>query len=194
MEKLRWCSIDPGSPTGVAIFDEYGKSILTGTVKYLTAEDYINRLKQMRDYHMIAFALLESYTPFIAGRKGVFRTRTSFKVNTQLQICKEIFKEHVLVNPKQWNPGSYSDRWKRAIVRSEYFIDLKNSHETDAFLMGMNIWKRVQMATGSRAFWALMALAMSDRKKYPRANDRMPWFDLLEKYHEQMAIIFNEAV
>jgi len=194
MEKLRWCSIDPGSPTGVAIFDQYGKHVITGTIKYLTAADYIDRMKKMRDFHSIAFALLESYTPFITGRKGVFRTRTSHKVSTQVQICKEIFPEHIFVNPKQWNPSSYSDKWKRAIVRSDYHIDMTNSHETDAFLMAMNIWKRVQMATGQRAFWALLALAMSDRKKYPRANDRAPWFDLLEQYHDDMEIVRNKVV
>lgn len=178
---MNWASIDPGAPSGVTIWDQNGKHILTSTVKYCNALDFCNKLQKMKDYHDIDFILIEKFTIFKTGRKNSFHTFNASKVQIQLQLWKEMFPKYVEVHTMQWNPSRWKDSWKRQIVLNDYHVKLKNSHETDSFLLGANIFRRVQLQTGKMAFSALQALAEIGNKKFPRATDRSPWNDLLNK-------------
>ena len=170
---MHFISIDPGNPTGVSVFDHDGKHITTGTVKYNGYQDYTETLKKIAENHTILFALIEDFVQFRSGRKA--RGYNNFKGATQLQLCKEIFENHVLVHTMQWNPRRYSAWMKKQLIE-DLGIKARNEHERDSALMGVNIFKKVQLATGGRAFDSLFALS-KEGKRFPRRIEPVPWIN-----------------
>jgi len=89
MNNGNFISIDPGSsdPTGVAIFDNAGRLLLTGSVRYLSAVNYAEQFGKIIKQHDIQFAMIEKYVVFPGMKR-----RNSFKVQAQVQQLSEIFE------------------------------------------------------------------------------------------------------
>jgi hypothetical protein len=129
-----FAGIDPGQKTGVAIFTSFGDLKEFGTLKYTSMVEYISRLEAMREKHHIRFAVIDDYRTF--GKRFV----RSSEVQAQIRACKEVFEQHITILSSQWNPGSLSDRMKKARSAQIYDRIFQNDHVVDAVLIGHTAW------------------------------------------------------
>ena len=99
---MNWASIDPGSPSGLTIWNESGKHVLTSTLKYVNALDFCERIKKMTNHYGIHFILLERFVIFKTGKKSMFRTYNASEVKVQIRLWKEMFPDRYIdVHPSQ---------------------------------------------------------------------------------------------
>jgi len=197
--EFKGASIDPGNPTGIAIFDREGnvekKDILT--LKYFNPEEYLEKVKLFRLHHKVAFILLERYEIFLRG-KASGRPKHGFKVETMIEIWKHVFPNHITLNVSQWHPKAktgrsrfgvkLTDPQKREMALQVYGMKLPNNDTTDAFLMAKRIWERVNYESLGRPFDALHAFAIhSNSKRFPRVGEN-PWEEYLKHFTPQLTL------
>jgi len=182
-------SIDPGSPTGAAVFDPEGRLVLASQIVYEGAIEYISRLRKAGKKHEIEFALIEQYYRFQQGY-----LKNAHKVQAQIQLLQETFPNHIMVHTGEWNPMQYRDRAKRELCQEIFKQPFLNSHIRDAALMGYKCFQKVRYETGAQAFTAMKHRAMSVRK-WPTLKD-LSWLAWWEKYQrecEQKEMRFRNA-
>ena len=138
--------IDPGTITGVAIFDLGFPNYLleTGTIKDTsTLAAYGGKLEKMKHLHAIEIACIEEYQNF--GK----RFRNAAKVQQQIRACQDAFPRRIMIKTSQWNPRHFKDRYKRMLAASAFNRVFTNAHTTDAALMGnwfstwVTTWARI---------------------------------------------------
>ena len=181
MNNGNFISIDPGSsdPTGVAIFDQTGKLLLTGSVRYFSAVNYAEQFGKIIKKHDIRFAMIENFVVF-SGMKR----HNSFKVQAQVQQLSEIFEHHIMINPAQWNGQKWKDAYKRKIALDIFGKQFNNSHETDAALMGDFIFRKAQVSLGEAVWEALNWLART-KKKWPTMKEQSLYY-LYQNYIDSL--------
>ena len=185
MNNVTFVSISPGSFTGLTIWDQYGKYINTGTIKYFKHLDYSERLFKTRQHHNIAFAVIEDHEQHTNEKMtwGV----DAHASQTQLTICKEIFDSHILISPSQWNRSGHQDYMKRQLTLQTLQLNLRNIPEIDSALIGRYVFQFANRYVGHKTFEALHQLATTTHK-WPLLSQKQPWNDLIKIYSEQLSI------
>jgi hypothetical protein len=151
-ESFSFISIDP--PDAVAIFNQDGKLLLTGKIpQYTIAEEFKGFLEKIKQQHFIQFAVIEKYVQYSRIPRP-----NAWKVQTSVQLCTEVFPQHILVQHVQWNPRKYKKQYKKEWAYQEFERMIETEHELDAALMGRKIFSSAQFQTGS-GFLALQLLA-----------------------------------
>ncbi len=162
---INLASFDPGKLTGAAIFDQYGKIITGSTIVYEGFYPYVDRLEKMKAHHNIDFAFIERYENF----RGVYR-KNAFKVQKQVGLIQEIFPNHIMVHPRQWNNQGWKPAFKKIMCCDEFGREFGSEHVNDAALMGSKIFQKAQAGLGSETFQALQYLSQTKRE-WPRNRD-----------------------
>ncbi len=185
MNNITFVSISPGSFTGLTVWDQYGKHINTGTIKYFRHLDYSERLQKTKQHHNIAFAVIEDHDRQTNGR--MTWAVNAHAVQTQLTICKEIFDSHILISPSQWNRARHQDYMKRQVALQTLRLNLRNIPEINSALIGRYVFQFANRFVGNLTFEALHQLAATTHK-WPLLSQKQPWNDLIKSYSEQLTI------
>ncbi len=164
-----WGAIDPGNPGGISIFDGIGSKVCSKNLPFKDTQQYKLLLEQIKKEYKIEFILLEDYKPFIGMKR-----KNAYKVSVQIQICKEVFSDHILILHIQWNRQGKNDTFKRQWARSMFGEQLPNPHQTDSALMGKLIFGIIDFDTNGGGFTAMKWMA-SKQLQYPTVNQLKPW-------------------
>jgi hypothetical protein len=194
---MTFLSIDPGSPSGIAVFAmiPFGQFVTVGTVKddgKIT--DYMNNLELIRIRHDVTLALIEDYVNF--GNHFV----NASKVQAHIRACKDTFPCHIMIKNSQWNPRDrrgrmQGDKVKREMANTDLHLDrvFHNDHTTDAALMGRKFIVTVQ----GYAQWARMGdqdCAMLIANQWGRMPKRGEFSALINERREEKRPVFSEMV
>jgi len=163
---MNFSTVDPGAATGIAIWSDTLTDTVylpcwtllhVGTLKYVGARDYLDRLDAIIRNYRLEFAIVERYVNF--GRRFVNAERM---ITQQTLLC-EAFRDVVLIGKMSWDPMRTKPAMQAEIIR-DYGIDAPNNeHERDAVLMGINIFRRLPCDNGVKAE-ILQAAARSSHK------------------------------
>jgi len=153
---MYFATIDPGRETGIAVWSDriaeppvsqWPRWTLdhTGTLRYMGARDYLDRLEATIRNYRLEFAVLERYVNFGRQYKDAERM-----VTQQTLIC-EAFEDVVLVGKRSWDPANTKPKMQAEII-AEYGIEApRNEHERDAVHMGLNIFRRMPWEHADKA-------------------------------------------
>lgn len=153
---MNFATIDPGRETGIAVWSDriaeppvsqWPRWTLdhTGTLRYVGARDYLDRLAAMIRNYRLEFAVIERYVNFGRQYKDAERM-----VTQQTLIC-EAFEDVVLIGKRSWDPANTKPKMQAEII-AEYGIEApRNEHERDAVHMGLNIFRRMPWEHADKA-------------------------------------------
>ncbi len=163
---MNFATVDPGAATGLAVWSDTITDgphpqcwtlLHVGTLKYVGARDYLDKIAATIRNYRLEFAVIERYVNF--GRRFVNAERM---ITQQTLLC-EAFTDVVLIGKMSWDPMRTKPAMQAEIIR-DYGIDAPNNeHERDAVLMGINIFRRLPCDNGVKAE-ILQAAARSSHK------------------------------
>jgi len=163
---MNFATVDPGAATGLAVWSDTITDgphpqcwtlLHVGTLKYVGARDYLDRLEATIRNYRLEFAVVERYVNF--GRQFVNAERM---ITQQTLLC-EAFRDVVLIGKRTWDPASTSPDMQKQII-GDYGIEAPhNEHERDAVHMGINIFRRLPCGAAEKAEH-LKAAAVGEHK------------------------------
>ncbi len=166
-----WGAVDPGNPGGISVFNSMGSKVCSKNLPFKDTQQYRLLLEQIKKEYNLEFILLEDYKPFIGMKR-----KNSYKVSIQIQVCKEVFPDHILIFHTQWNRNKCKDKFKRQWSRDLFGEQLPNSHQTDSALMGKLTFEIIDFDTNGGGFVAMKQMALK-QLPYPTVNQLKPWLE-----------------
>ena len=116
---MNFATVDPGAATGLAVWSDTITDgphppcwtlLHVGTLKYVGARDYLDRLEATIRNYRLEFAVVERYVNF--GRQFVNAERM---ITQQTLLC-EAFRDVVLIGKRTWDPASTSPDMQKQII------------------------------------------------------------------------------
>ncbi len=166
-----WGAVDPGNPGGISVFNSMGSKVCSKNLPFKDTQQYRLLLEHIEKEYKLEFILLEDYKPFIGMKR-----KNSYKVSIQIQVCKEVFPDHILIFHTQWNRNKCKDKFKRQWARDLFGEQLPNSHQTDSALMGKLTFEIIDFDTNGAGFIAMKQMAF-EQLPYPTVNQLKPWLE-----------------
>lgn len=163
---MNFATVDPGRETGLAIWqDELTDGphpvcwtlLNVGTLRYVGARDYLDRLEAIIRNYRLEFAVIERYVNF--GRQFVNAER----MVTQQTLLIEQFRDVVLIGKRTWDPGNTKPKMQTEIIRDYGISDPGNEHTRDAVHMGLEIYRRLPCDGAEKSSY-LKAAAVGEHK------------------------------
>ena len=163
---MNFATVDPGRETGLAVWSDEltdgphpvcWRLLHVGTLKYVGARDYLDKIAATIRNYGLEFAVIEKYVNF--GRRFVNAER----MIAQQTLLVEAFRDVVLIGKRSWDPANTGPMMQRWIM-DQYEINAPvNEHERDAVHMGINIFRRLPLAHAEKAAH-LKAAAVGEHK------------------------------
>lgn len=163
---MNFATVDPGRETGLAVWSDALTDgphpvcwtlLHVGTLKYVGARDYLDKIAATIRNYRLEFAVIERYVNF--GRRFV----NSERMITQQTLLCEAFVDVVLIGKMSWDPMRTRPAMQAEIIRDYGLAAPKNEHERDAVNMGINIFRRLPAANTDKAE-LLRAAAVGEHK------------------------------
>lgn len=151
---MNFATVDPGAATGLAVWSDALTDgphpvcwtlLHVGTLKYVGARDYLDKIAATIRNYRLEFAVIERYVNF--GRRFV----NSERMITQQTLLCEAFVDVVLIGKMSWDPMRTRPAMQAEIIRDYGLAAPKNEHERDAVNMGINIFRRLPAANTDKA-------------------------------------------
>ena len=163
---MNFATVDPGAATGLAVWSDALTDgphpvcwtlLHVGTLKYVGARDYLDKIAATIRNYRLEFAVIERYVNF--GRRFVNAQRM---ITQQTLLC-EAFVDVVLIGKMSWDPMRTRPAMQAGIIRDYGIAVPGNEHERDAVNMGINIFRRLPLAHAEKAAH-LKAAAVGEHK------------------------------